>query len=57
MRQDELLIVDEALIEAQYLISNEIQSVIDEDVCDEYQGVLDMIDCALHIVKEHKINQ
>ncbi len=57
MRQDELLIVDEALIEAQYLISNEIQSVIDEDVCDEYQGVLDKIDCALHIVKEHKINQ
>lgn len=57
MRQDKLLIVDEALAEARYLISNEIQSVIDEDVYDEYQNVLDKIDCALKIVKEYKISQ
>lgn len=50
MEQDELTIVREALIEASYLISNEIQSVIDEDVNREYKTVLDKLDSALQIV-------
>ena len=50
MEQDELKIVREALIEANYLISNEIQSVIDEDVYREYKTVLNKIDDALPIV-------
>lgn len=50
MEQDELTIVREALIEASYLISNEIQSVIDEDVYSEYKTVLNKIDGALQIV-------
>lgn len=50
MEQDELKIVREALIEANYLISNEIQSVIDEDVYREYKTVLNKIDGALQIV-------
>ena len=50
MVQDELKIVREALIEANYLISNEIQSVIDEDVYREYKTVLNKIDGALQIV-------
>lgn len=54
MEQDELVILNEALDEASYLISNEIQSVIDEDVYCEYNSLLNKIDCALQIVKKYK---
>lgn len=54
MEQDELVILNEALDEASYLISNEIQSVIDEDVYCEYNSLLNKIDRALQIIKKYK---
>lgn len=57
MEKDELTIVIEALSEASYLISNEIQSVIDEDVYKEYDLVLNKIDSALQIAMRCQSNQ
>lgn len=54
MEQNELAIVSDALKEASYLISNEIQSVIDEDVYTEYETVLSKIESALQIVIRHQ---
>lgn len=54
MKQDELFILYETLNEVSYFISNEIQSVIDEDVANEYNSVLSKIDGALQIVRKYK---
>ena len=54
MEQDKLIIIHEALNEASYLISNEIQCVIDEDLYSEYNRVLEKIDSALQIIKKYK---
>lgn len=54
MEEDKLIIIHEALNEASYLISNEIQSVIDEGVYSEYNRVLEKIDSALQIIKKYK---
>ena len=52
MEQDKLIIIHEALNEASYLISNEIQCVIDEELYSEYNRVLEKIDSALQIIKK-----
>lgn len=57
MKTDNWHIVYDALSEAQYLISNEIQCIIDEDVHNEYQGVLSKIDLAIQFIREHYIIQ
>lgn len=54
MEQDKLIIIHEALNEASYLISNEIQCVIDEELYSEYNRVLEKIDSALQIIKKYK---
>ena len=54
MERDKLVILHEALNEASYLISNEIQCVIDEEVYCEYKSVLDKIDNALQIIRKYK---
>ena len=54
MEEDKLIIIHEALNEASYLISNEIQSVIDEGDYSEYNRVLVKIDSALQIIKKYK---
>ena len=54
MEQDKLIIIHEALNEASYLISNEIQCVIDEELYSEYNRVLEKIDRALQIIKKYK---
>ena len=56
MEQDKWSIIEEALEEAQYLISDEIQCVMNEDMYDDYQNVLDKIDSALLIIREHLSN-
>lgn len=56
MEQDKWSIIEEALEEAQYLISDEIQCVMNEDIYDDYQNVLDKIDSALLIIREHLSN-
>ncbi len=40
-------IIKEALEEAKYLLSNEYQSLIDEDLISEYNNVLEKITVAL----------
>ena len=57
MEQEELIIVDDALADALYLISNEIQCVINEDVYDEYQKAIDKLNCALQIVRKYTTNR
>ena len=57
MEKDELTIVIEALSEANYLISNEIQNVINEDVFKEYELVLNKIESALQIANRYQSNQ
>lgn len=57
MEKDELTIVIEALSEASYLISNEIQNVINEDVFKEYELVLNKIESALQIANRYQSNQ
>ncbi len=57
MDQNELSIINSALSHAQYLIENEIQCVINEDLYNEYQGVLEDLEYALQVIREHTINQ
>lgn len=56
MEQDNWLIIKDALSDAQYLITTEIQSVLDEDIYNEYQSVLKKIECALQIIAEDGIS-
>lgn len=57
MNTDNWHLVYEALSEAQYLISNEIQCIMDDDVHNEYQSVLNKIDLAIQFMREHVVNQ
>lgn len=57
MKTDNWHIVYDALSGAQYLISNEIQCIIDENVHNEYQCVLNKIDSAIQFIREHVIIQ
>lgn len=54
MEQNDLIILSEALNEANYLISNEIQCVIDESVSSEYNSVLSKIDRALNVIRKYQ---
>lgn len=51
MKQEELRIIYEALTEAQGLIDNEIDCVIDEELFDDYQSALNKLSQAIEIVK------
>ena len=55
MEIENIHIIYNALLDAQYLISNEIQSVIDAEVCEEYQLVLNKIEFAIQIIKKNDI--
>lgn len=57
METGNIHIVYDALLEAKYIISNEIQCVIDEDVYKEYQLVINKIEYAVQIMKKHYIIQ
>lgn len=54
MEQNDLIILSEALNEANYLISNEIQCVVDESVSSEYNSVLSKIDRALNVISKYQ---
>lgn len=57
MDREKLMIIYYALDEAKYLISEEIQCLMSEDVLEEYQNTLDKIKCALRVVREYGANQ
>lgn len=48
-------IIYDALLEAQSLISSEIQCVIDKELYKEYQFVLNKIESAIQIIKKYDI--
>ncbi|MGN0032248.1 MAG: hypothetical protein ACI358_00460 [Candidatus Limimorpha sp.] len=52
MKQEDLLVVEDALRSALYLISNEMECVCDDELSDEYQRVIDEIDSALELFKK-----
>lgn len=54
MRQEDLSIIDDALAEAQYLLSEEMQCVIDEGLYNDYQSVVDKITAAMEIVERYR---
>lgn len=57
MDREKLMIIYYALDEAKYLISEEIQCLMSEDVLEEYQNTLDKIKCALRVVREYAANR
>jgi hypothetical protein len=57
MDREKLMIIYYALDEAKYLISEEIQCLMSEDVLEEYQNTLDKIECALRVVREYGANR
>ena len=54
MRQEDLSIIDDALAEAQYLLSEEMQCVIDEGLYNDYHSVVDKITAAMEIVERSR---
>ena len=48
-------IIYDALLEAQSLISSEIQCVIDKELYKEYQLLLNKIESAIQIIKKYDI--
>ena len=48
-------IIYDALLEAQSLISSEIQCVIDKELYKEYQFILNKIESAIQIIKKYDI--
>lgn len=52
MKQEDLLVVKDALDSALYLISNEMECVCDDELSDEYQRVIDEIERALELFKK-----
>ena len=51
MKQDELRTIYEALTEAQGLIDNEIDCVMDEELFEDYQSALNRLSQTIEIVK------
>ena len=55
METENKQIIYDALLEAQSLISSEIQCVIDKELYKEYQLVLNKIESAIQIIKKYDI--
>ncbi len=57
MKQDELRTIYEALTEAQGLIDNEIDCVIDEELFEDYQSALKKLSQAIEIAQRRLSEQ
>lgn len=54
MEQSQMEIVENALSEALYLISDEIQCVMDEELQETYQRVIEQLEEALDVMKAQR---
>ena len=54
MEQSQMEIVENALSEALYLISDEIQCVMDEELLETYQRVIEQLEEALDVMKAQR---
>lgn len=57
MKQDELRTIYEALTEAQGLIDNEIDCVMDEELFEDYQSALNRLSQAIEIAQRRLSEQ
>ena len=57
MKQEELKIIEDALLSASALLSGEIECVDYEPLYEEYQSVIDKLDSALELFDKENTNR